>query len=334
MSSGITRRRFVAGAGVSGLGLLAGCGRWPWQGEQPSKVPRIGYVGGASAGGPTEEAFLDGLRALGYVEGQNIGIEWRFAEGRAERLPPLAAELINSPVELILASGPSATLAAKQATTTLPTVMCFGGDPIELGLIASLAQPGGNITGIAALTSELSPKRLQLFAEALPGVSRVAILWDATAGPSQRARIADAARSLGLELQAVEVHGADDLNGALGAAITGRAEGAFLAWDPMSIFNAHRRQIADFATSSRLPMSAGTKDFAQAGALLTYGANFPSMYRRAASHVDKIIKGAKPADLPVEQPTLFEFVVNLKTAQALGITFPPEILLQVTEVIQ
>jgi putative ABC transport system substrate-binding protein len=285
-------------------------------------------MGGFSA------ALLEGLRALGYVEGQNIGIDWRFAEGRAEVLPQLVAELISTPVELILASGPSATLAAKQATTTLPIVMCFGGDPVDLGLIASMAHPGGNVTGIAALTSELGPKRLQLFAETLPGISRVAVLWDATAGPSQRARIADAARSLELQLQALEVHGPDELDGALAAASAGRAEGLFVTWDPMSIFNAHRRRIADFAVSGRLPLTGGTRDFAQAGALLTYGANFPSMYRRAASHVDKILKGTKPADLPVEQPTTFEFVVNLTTAKELGITFPNEIMLQVTEVIQ
>jgi putative ABC transport system substrate-binding protein len=327
-----SRRQFVVGA--AGLGLVAGCGRWPWQGQQAAKVPRIGYLGGASAGGPTDEAFLEGLRALGYVEGQNIGIDWRFAEGRAEVLPQFVAELISTPVELILASGPSATLAAKQATTTLPIVMCFGGDPLELGLIASMAHPGGNVTGIAALTSELGPKRLQLFAETLPGIARVAVLWDATAGPSQRARIADAARSLELQLQALEVRGPDELDGALAAASAGHAEGLFVTWDPMSIFNAYRRRIADFAVSGRLPVTGGTKDFAQAGALLTYGANFPSMYRRAASHVDKILKGANPADLPIEQPMTFDFVVNMKTAQALGITFPNEIMLQVTEVIQ
>jgi ABC-type uncharacterized transport system substrate-binding protein len=328
----ISRRRFVVGA--AGAGLLAGCGRWPGQASPPARVPRIGYLGGASAGGPTDEAFLEGLRALGYVEGQNLEIDWRFAEGRAEVLPPLVAELISTPVELILASGPSATLAAKQATTTLPIVMCFGGDPVDLGLIASMAHPGGNVTGIAALTSELGPKRLQLFAETLPGISRVAVLWDATAGASQRTRIADAAQSLALHLQALEVHGPDELDGALAAARAGHAEGLFVTWDPMSIFNAYRRRIADFAVSGRLPLTGGTKDFAQAGALLTYGAHFPSMYRRAASHVDKILKGAKPADLPVEQPTTFEFVVNLTTAQALGITFPHEIMLQVTEVIE
>jgi putative tryptophan/tyrosine transport system substrate-binding protein len=227
VSAPITRRQCVVGAGGVGLGLLAGCGRLPWQAQSTTRVPRIGYAGSASIGGPTEEAFLDGLRALGYVEGQNISIEWRFADGRPEILPQLLRELINAPVELILASGPSATLAAKQATTTLPIVMCFGGDPIELGLIASLAQPGGNVTGIAALTSELGPKRLQLFAEALPGISLVAVLWDATAGPSQRARIADAAGRLELQLQSIEVYGPDELDGALAAAIRERAEGLF-----------------------------------------------------------------------------------------------------------
>jgi putative tryptophan/tyrosine transport system substrate-binding protein len=332
--STVSRRQVVQGAGAVGLGLLAGCGRLPGQGPQTARVPRIGYLGGAAPGGPTEAAFLEGLRELGYVEGHNIGIEWRFAEGRAERLPALVAELLGLPVDLILASGPSATLAAKHAATTLPIVMCFGGDPIELGLIASLARPGGNITGLAALTVELGPKRLQLFAEALPGLSSVAVLWDASVGPSHRARLDAAAQSLALHLQPLEVHGPDDLDGAIKATSTGRAEALFLAWDPLSFFSAYRRRIAELAARGRLPWTGGSNDFAETGALLSYGANFPSMYRRAASHVDQILKGAKPADLPVEQPTRFDFVINLQTAQALGLTIPQHILLQATEVIQ
>jgi putative ABC transport system substrate-binding protein len=237
-------------------------------------------------------------------------------------------------VDLILASGPSATLAAKHATSTLPIVMCFGGDPIELEIIASLARPGGNITGLAALTFELGPKRLQLFAEALRGISRVAVLWDASVGPAHRARLDAAAQSLALQLQTLEVRGPEDLDGALETANARRAEALFVAWDPMSMFNAYRHRIADLAASRRLPWTGGSRDFAEVGALLTYGANFPSMYRRAASHVDKILKGTKPADLPVEQPTTFDFVINLRTAQALGLTIPQHVLLQATEVIQ
>ncbi len=329
----LNRRQFLRGSlALASLGLLSGCGMLPSQGQQPAKVPRIGYLGNGFPGGSTEEAFLEGLRDLGYVEAQNIGIEWRFAEGRDERLPELAAELIGLPVDLILAAGPAATLAAKNAPTTLPIVMCFGGDPIGLGLIASLARPGGNVTGLAALTSELGAKRLELFAEALPGVSRVAALWDATAGPAARASLDTAARSLKLQLQPLDVRGPDDFDGAFEAAIIGRAEALFLAETPM--FTAYRRRLADLAASSRLPATAAGKEYAEAGALLTYGASFPGMYRRAATYVDKILKGAKPADLPVEQPTRFDFVINLKTARALGLTIPQSVLLQVTEAIE
>jgi putative tryptophan/tyrosine transport system substrate-binding protein len=330
----VSRRRFVQGAGVAGLGLLAGCGRLSGSAQPPARVPRIGYLAGGAARTPAEAAFVEGLRDLGYVEPQTIGIEWRFAEGHAERLPQLVAELLGTPVDLILTSGPSATLAAKRATSTLPIVMCFGGEPIEQGLIASLARPGGNVTGFAALTSELSAKRLDLFAQALPGVSRVAVLWDASAGPADRARVTGAAQALRLPLQALEVHSSDGIDGAFEAAITGRADAVYVAWDPMSIFNAHRRQIAELGLRSGLPVTAGTTDFAEAGVLLTYGANFPSMYRRAATHVDKILKGVQPSTLPVEQPTTFDFVINLKTAQALGLTIPQHVLLQATEVIQ
>jgi putative tryptophan/tyrosine transport system substrate-binding protein len=211
--------------------------------------------------------------------------------------------------------------------------MCFGGEPIEMGLIASLARPGGNVTGLAALTSELGAKRLELLAAALPGASRVAVLWDATAGSADRGRMDAAARALDFQLQALELRGPEELESAFEAALSGHADAVFVTWDPTSIFNAARRRIADLALKSRLPLCGGSRDFAEAGALLTYGANFPAMYRRAASHVDKILKGAKPADIPVEQPMTFEFVVNLKTAQALGITFPNETMLQVTEVI-
>jgi putative ABC transport system substrate-binding protein len=324
----------AVGIGAAGTALVAGCGRLPFQAQRPARIPRIGYLGSASAGGASDEAFVEGLRDLGYVEGQTIGIEWRFADGRAERVSQLVAELIDVPVELILASGPSATVAAKNATATLPIVMCFGGEPIELGLIASLARPGGNLTGLAALTSELGAKRLELLAAALPALARVAVLWDATAGRADRARMDVAARALDVQLQALEVHGPEDLEGAFEAALGGRAEAVFVTWDPTSILSASRRRIVDLAAKSRLPVTAGTRDFAEAGALLTYGANFPSMYRRAASHVDKILKGARPADIPVEQPMTFDFVVNTKTARELGITFPNEIMLQVTEVLQ
>jgi putative tryptophan/tyrosine transport system substrate-binding protein len=333
----LTRRAFVAGAGAAGVGLLAGCGRLPWQ-AAPPRVPRIGYVGVLSPAGPDEVAFLEGLRDLGYQEGVNVTIDWRFADGREEELPRLVADLLAAPVDLIVASGPSATLAVKQATDAVPIVMCFGGDPFEHGLISSLARPGGNVTGLSALTSELNAKRLELMTEAVPGLARVAVLWDLTAGPADtvgpadRGRLEDAARTLQLELRFFEVAGPSELARAVEAAVADRAGGLYVATS--SLFTAQRQRIVDAALRSRLPVVAARKPFAEAGGLLTYAADFPSMYRRAAGHVDKILHGAKPAELPVEQPTTFDLVVNMKTARAFGISFPPEILLQVTEAIE
>jgi putative tryptophan/tyrosine transport system substrate-binding protein len=316
---------------LAGLSLLSGCGiQTP--GAQSAKVPRIGYLGADSPGSPNAEAFLDGLRELGYVEGRTIAIEWRFAEGRDDQLPQLAAELIGLPVDLVLAAGPMATRTARDASRTLPIVMCFPGDPIGLGLIASLDRPGGNITGIASLTTELNTKRLELFAESLPGVSRVAVIWDANAIPSVRPPLTAAGRSLGLQLEYQDVRAPEDLGDALEAAIKGRAEALFVADSAM--FTIQRQQIAELAASSRLPTTGAGRAFAEAGALLTYGARLPDMYRRAASSVDKVLKGANPADLPVERPTTFDVVINLRTAQALGLTIPESVLVQATEVIQ
>jgi putative ABC transport system substrate-binding protein len=279
------------------------------------------------------------MRELGYIDGETISIDYRLAAGKLEQLPQLAAELVGLPLDLILASGPDATLAVKATATTLPVVMCFGGDPIRLGLIASLAHPGGNITGLAALTSDLSAKRLQLLTEALPGVSRVAVLsdptWDAGDGPAGHGSLAVIAPSLKLQLQPLEVRGTADFDGVVAAAMAGRAEALFVADSPM--LSANRRRLSEVMATSRLPATASggfAREFAQAGALLTYAANFPSMYRRAASHVDKILKGAKPADLPVEQPTTFDLIINLKTAQALGLTMPQTVLTQATDIIQ
>ncbi|MBA2449953.1 MAG: ABC transporter substrate-binding protein [Chloroflexi bacterium] len=327
------RRRLLQGGLVlAGVGLLSGCGGLPLPGQQPARVPRIGYLGSDSPGSPNSEAFRHGLRELGYVETQNLVIEWRFAEGRDERLPALAAELLNLPVELILTAGPSATRVARDASRTLPIVMCFPGDPIGLGLIASLDRPGGNITGLASLTTELHAKRLELFAESLPGVSRVAVLWDANAAQSVRGPLDAAARSLKLLPQPVEVRGPEGLEGAIRSAVAGGAEALFLADSPM--FTDHRHRIVELAASSKLPASGAGKAFVEAGALLSYSARVPDMYRRAASGVDKILKGANPADLPVERPPTFDFVINLTTARTLGLTIPESILLQVTEIIE
>jgi len=324
---------------LASFSLASACGLPSSSGQRSAKIPRIGYLASGVAGGPTEIAFLDGLRELGYIDGETISIEYRLGEGKVERLPILAAELVGLPLDLILASGPDATLAVKSTATTMPIVMCFGGDPIQLGLIASLAHPGGNITGLAALTSELSAKRLEFLTEALPGISRVAVLsdatWDASDGPSGQGSLAVIAPSLKLRLQPLEVHGAADFGAAVDAAMAGHAEALFLADSPM--ISANRRRLAEIITASRLPATASggfAREFAEAGALLTYAANFPSMYRRAASHVDKILKGAKPADLPVEQPATFDFIINLKTAQALGLTIPSAVIQQATEILQ
>jgi putative tryptophan/tyrosine transport system substrate-binding protein len=326
------RRRFLRRTvALAGLGLLSACGIQPPR-AQPAKVPRIGYLGADSPGNPNTEAFLEGLREFGYVDGRNVVIEWRFAEGRDERLPQLAAELVGLSVDLVLAAGPIATRTAKDASRTLPIVMCFPGDPIGLGLIASLDHPGGNITGIASLTTELNAKRLELFAESLPGVSRVAVIWDANATPSVRPPLTAAGRSLGLQLEYQDVRAPEDLGRALEAASGRRAEALSVADSAM--FSTHRQQIAELAASRRLPSTGAGKAFAEAGALLTYGARLPDMYRRAASSVDKVLKGANPADLPVERPTTFDVVINLRTAQALGLTIPESVLVQATEVIQ
>jgi putative ABC transport system substrate-binding protein len=328
-----SRRGFLQGGlALAGLGLLSGCGVVPSIGQQPAKVPRIGYLGADSPGSPTSEAFRNGLGELGYVEGRNLVMEWRFAEGDDERLPSLAAELLALPVDLILSAGPVATRVARDASRTLPIVMCYPGDPIGLGIVASLDRPGGNITGVASLTTELHAKRLEHFAESLPGVSRVAILWDANADRSVRGPIDVAARSLKLQPQFLEVRGPEELEGAIREAVVVGAEALFLADSTM--FTEHRRRIADLAASSRLPTSGAGRAFVEAGALVSYSARVPDMYRRAASSVDKILKGAKPADLPVERPPTFDFVINLTTARALGLTIPDSVLLQVTEIIE
>jgi putative ABC transport system substrate-binding protein len=328
-----SRRRLLhAGLALVGLSLGSGCGALQLPGQQPAKIPRIGYLGTGSRGNPDAQAFLAGLAELGYVEGRNLVIEWRFADSGDVLLPRLVAELLALPLDLLLAAGPVATRTATAATSTLPIVMCFPGDPIGLGLIASLDHPGGNVTGLASLTTELHAKRLELFAAALPGRSRLAVLWDVNTTPSVRGPLSSAGRALGLDLDYREVRGPDELAGAVDAAAPRRAEALFAA--ESSMFTTHRGRIADLAAAARLPVTGAGKAFAEVGALLSYGPRLPDMYRRAAVSVDKILKGAKPADLPVERPYTFDFVINLKTAQALGLTIPPSVLQQATEVIR
>jgi putative tryptophan/tyrosine transport system substrate-binding protein len=325
-------RRVFLGTVVGGL-LAAPLAA---EAQQPVKVARIGVL---APGSPTSspqlrEAFRQQLRELGYVEGQNIVIEYRWAEGRAERLPDLAAELVSLNVDVIVAGGTPGPLAAKHATGTIPIVMTAAGDPVGSGLVASLARPGGNVTGLSARSPDLSGKRLQLLKEVVPGVARVAVLWNA-ANPYAALVVREteaAARSLGVQVQFLEVRGPDDFENALPAAIRGRAGALIVVEDPLTFL--YLKRIAEFAAQNRLPATYGYREFAEAGGLMTVGPNLADLYRRAAIFVDKILKGAKPADLPIEQPTKFELVINLKTAKALGLTLPPSLLLRADQVIE
>jgi ABC-type uncharacterized transport system substrate-binding protein len=303
--------------------------------QPPTHVHRIGYLlGGTREQEPFLEAFLEAMRALGYVEGQNLVMEYRAAAGQYERLPALAAELVRLPVDVLLAAITPAALAAKDATTTIPIVLLGVGNPVGNGLVASLAQPGGNVTGVTSLSSDLVGKQLEFLKDVLPTVSRVAIVWD-PANPSHAliVREADvAAQRLGVQLHRVEVRGPEAFDGAF-AAMTKAHVGALLVLGGNIAFE-HRSRLAELAATSRLPTMHNFRPFVEVGGLMAYGPSSRDLRRRAAVYVDKILKGAKPADLPVEQPTKYELVINLKTAQALGLTIPPTLLFQANEVIQ
>jgi putative ABC transport system substrate-binding protein len=303
--------------------------------QQRSKVPRIGILTpAAGASTPLWEAFRQGLRDLGYVEGKNIALEYRFAAGQNERLPELAAELVHLKVDMIVTNSGAAAQAARDATETIPIVMTAGGDPVRLGVVASLAQPGGNLTGLSIMTQELDGKRLELLKEALPHVSRVAVLWNAgnPVRPDAFREIEATARVLGLQLHSLAVRHPDELDSAF-AAMTREGAEALITLGDAVLWNQRARVVA-LAAQHRLPAVFDAREFADAGGLMAYGPHVPDSYRRAAYFVDKILKGAKPADLPVEQPTKFELVINLMTAKALGITMPPSLLLLADEVIQ
>jgi putative ABC transport system substrate-binding protein len=305
---------------------------------QPAKVFRIGILGTYPPTAPEFahlwEAFAQGLRELGYEEGQNLAIERRFVEGKVERLPEVAAELVRLNVSVIVAGGQPPPVAAKRATATIPIVMTNFSDPVGLGLVTSLSRPGGNITGLALLTVELVGKQLQLLKEAVPKVSRVAFLTNpSNPGTALQLRDAEtAARSLGLQLQVLEAQRPDELAAAFAAMSRERAGAVLLPGD--SLFFYYRTQIADLAIKSRLPALFAPKEFAEAGGLMAYGANIADLYRRAATYVDRILKGANPADLPVEQPTKYDLVINLKTATALGLTIPRSVLQRADQVIE
>ncbi len=304
--------------------------------QQPAKIPRIGILTlvSASSAPLLFEAFRQGWREHGYVEGQNIAFEYRFAQGRADRLPTMAAELVSMKVDVIVTESVAAALAAKRATQTIPIVMAISGDPVGAGLVASLPRPGGNVTGLSLLAPELSGKRLQLLTEAAPRTTRVAVIWNpvspASAGYLRETEAA--ARSLGLQLQPVEVRSPADLDAAFKAVARARPSALITLADGM--LPANRTRIVQFAAKSQLPGVFPHREWADAGGLMAYGPSFASNWRRAATYVDKILKGAKPAELPVEQAMRFELVINMKTAKALGLTFPQTILIQATEVIQ
>ena len=305
---------------------------------QPAgKVPRVAYLTPWSDSDPGRqrglEAFRQGLRELGYVEGRNISIESWSAEGKDDRLPALAADLVRSKVDVIVAASGAATRAVQQTTRTIPIVMSLVADPVGSGLVASLARPGGNVTGLTIMAPDLMAKRLELLKEVVPKVSRVAFLTNPDNPASARfLREAEAAaRALGVRLQTLEARNPQEIDSAF-AVMTRERAGALL-YPPDAIFFTQRRQVAELAAKGRLP-SLGTSDYPDAGGLMSYGPNIPDLERRAATFVDRILKGAKPGDLPVEQPTKFELVINLKTAKALGLTIPQSVLLRADQLIQ
>jgi putative tryptophan/tyrosine transport system substrate-binding protein len=329
----IDRRTFLAGTGAV---LLAA--PLDTEAQQAAKVPRIGFLAGNLAAIPhLREAFLQGLRDLGYVEGRNVVIEYRDAEGKLERLPALAVELVALKVDVIVASGTLAALGAKRATRTLPIVFSPAADPVTSGLVTSLARPGGNVTGLSAFHSELVGKWLEQLKQAVPAVSRVAILWQ-PGGFGERTekdilrRAEVAGRELGVRLQFVQARGPADFERAF-LDMT-RARAGALTVLTSNMFVTERRRLVDLAAKNRLPAMYPWREAVDAGGLMAYGPNLADLYRRAATYVDKIFKGAKPADLPVEQPTKFELVINLKTAKALGLTIPQSLLQRADEIIQ
>jgi putative ABC transport system substrate-binding protein len=321
-----------------GLALASLAAPLATEAQQAAKIARIGYLAANLAASPQLlEAFLQGLRDLGYVEGRNVVIEYRSAEGKLERLPALAAELVALKVDVIVAGGGApAALAAKQATRTIPICFIAVGDPVTSGLVTSLARPGGNVTGLASLTPELVGKRLEQLKQAIPGVSRVAVLWQ----PGALGERTDkdmlkgaevAARALGVRLQFVEARGPADFDRAFSDMT--RARAGALTMLPSIMFLNERRRLVDLAAKNRLPAVYPYREVVDAEGLMSYGPDFHDLFRRSATYVDKILKGAKPGDLPVEQPTKFELVINLKTAKGLGLAIPSLLLQRADEVI-
>jgi putative tryptophan/tyrosine transport system substrate-binding protein len=304
--------------------------------QQPAKIPRIGFLitSSPAAIAPRLDAFRQSLRELGYVEGKSIVIERRHAEGKSDHLPALAAELVRLKVDVIVTSGPTATRPAKEATSTIPIVMTFDDDPVGSGFVASLARPGGNVTGLSTLSPEISGKQLELLKEIVPRLARVAVIGTSTReGTAQSLKeLQPAADAFGVKVQYLDIQDPKDIESIFRAASKGRADAILVLQSP--VFNSHRAQIADLALKSRLPATYPRREFVEDGGLMSYGVSIFDLDRRAAIYVDKILKGAKPAELPVEQPTKFEFVINLKAAKQIGLMIPPNVLARADRVIR
>jgi putative ABC transport system substrate-binding protein len=331
----VLRRVAGLGFGVT-LAWASGCWALPPQLQRSAEIPRVGFL---AAGSLESRAFMidgfrEGLRELGYVEGQNVALEYGFSDGRDERLPELAADLVNRKVDVLVVSGTTAAFAAARTTSTTPIVMgAIAADPVATGLIASLARPGGNVTGIYFMSRELAGKRLELLKEIVPGLSRVAVLSNPTV-PTTGPVLQDlevAAQSLVVQLQRLEVRSPEDLEPAVQAGVEDAAQALIIPADPMT--SNRPAAMADLAMRYRLPATMELRQFADASGLMYYGPDIVDAYRRSATHVDKILRGARPAELPVEQATRFELIINLKAAQALGLTIPESVLLQATEII-
>ena len=326
--SDLRRREFITLVGSAAAS-------WPLaaRAQPPGKIPRLGVLLYSNPqADPQIESFRRGLRDLGYIDGQNLAIEYRYAEGRPEKLPELAAELAHLKPNVMLAIGGDVAPFAVKATQTIPIVFAISADPVQLGLVASLARPGGNATGVTFLQDDLASKRLELLKEAAPRISRVAFLWNPDHPDNEPREAQRAALSLNVQLQPVEVRGSADFESAFRAATEAGADALYVVSSRYTVLNIPR--IVDFAAKNRLPLAGGWGAWAKAGGLLSYGPNVNDMARRAADYVDKILKGAKPADLPAQQPTKFELVINLKSAKALGLTIPEAFLLRADEVIE
>jgi putative tryptophan/tyrosine transport system substrate-binding protein len=323
------RRAFVT--------LLGAAAAWPLaaRAQQPAKLPTVGYLGSATPAtqGHLVAAFVQRLRELGWIEGRTIAIEYRWAEGRTERAAEIAAEFVRRKVEVIVTSGTAVIVAAMQATSVTPIVFAAAGDPVGTGLVASLARPGGNVTGLSIQQTDVASKRLELLREVVPGLRRLAILAN-VGGPAvvlDMREVQATARTLGLEVITSEIQRGEDIVPAF-EALNGRADALYVCIDPLVI--THRIRINTLALAAQLPTTHASREFVEAGGLMSYGANFPDLYRRAADYVDKILRGAKPGDIPVEQSTKFDLIINLTTAKALGLTIPESFLVRADGVIE